>query len=63
MLNWAAIFSLLAILSGAFCYSGSDSVGLSKTLFVIFAVFTLLSLMWGANSRRPNAATTDDAAT
>ena len=63
MLNLAAIFSLLAILTAAFGYSGDDAGGLSKTLFVIFAGFTLLSLMWGVNPRRPSAAASDDAAT
>lgn len=47
MLNWAVTFLVLALIAGIFGFSGIAvvSAGMAKTLFVVFLVLFLISLV------------------
>lgn len=47
MLNWSIIFLIIAIVAGVFGFGGiaSASVGIAQTLFFIFVVLFLITLV------------------
>ncbi|MEO8479218.1 MAG: DUF1328 domain-containing protein [Gemmatimonadota bacterium] len=49
MLRWALLFFVLAIIAGVFGFGGvaTASAGIAKTLFVIFAIILVVTLVLG----------------
>lgn len=48
MLYWALMFLVVAIVAGLFGFGGiaSASVGIAQTLFYVFLVLLVISLVW-----------------
>lgn len=56
MISWAVTFLIIAIIAGVLGFGGiaSTSAGIAQTLFVIFLVLFLASLVFGVvRGRRP----------
>ena len=53
MLYWAAVFFIIAIVSGMFGFGGvaSSAGGMAKILFYLFIVLFVVSLVAGAGRR------------
>lgn len=49
MLNWAAIFFVIAIVAGVFGFGGiaAGAAGIAKILFMIFVVLFIISILFG----------------
>jgi len=50
MLRWSLIFLIVAIVAGLFGFTGiaASAEGIAKTLFFIFVILFVLSLLFGA---------------
>ena len=49
MLRWAFAFLILALIAGLFGFGGlaATSVGIAKTLFMVFVIFAVIALLIG----------------